>query len=143
MQGTAALLGNESKQLPAQSRVQTGLLLLNMKIFRTELALEMTNRTHHVFFSYARAGNGEDNNQFITRFHDLLCKEHQAVTGRELKSLFDTKAISEAEHWKTRLGQGLRDREYIVLWLILSRYKNLSIQRKRHRYRGISANGRV
>ena len=103
----------------------------------------MTNGTHHVFFSYARKDNEPDNNHFVTRFHDLLCKEHQVVTGRELKTFFDAKAIEEGEHWKTRLGQGLRDRGYILLWLILSRYKNLSIQRKGHRYRGIRAYGRV
>ena len=77
----------------------------------------MTNRTHHVFFSYARADNGEDNNHFVTRFHDLLCKEHQAVTGRELKTFFDTKAIEEGEHWKTRLGQGLRDSRLFLAFL--------------------------
>ena len=77
----------------------------------------MTNRTHHVFFSYARADNGEYNNHFVTRFHDLLCKEHQAVTGRELKTFFDTKAIEEGEHWKTRLGQGLRDSRLFLAFL--------------------------
>ena len=77
----------------------------------------MTNRTYHVFFSYARADDGEDNNHFITRFHDLLCKEHEAVTGRELKTFFDTKAIEEGEHWKTRLGQGLRDSRLFLAFL--------------------------
>src|SRR6056297_4056495 len=77
----------------------------------------MTNRTHHVFFSYARADNGEENNHFVTRFHDLLRKEHQAVTGRELKTFFDTKAIEEGEHWKTRLGQGLRDSRLFLAFI--------------------------
>jgi hypothetical protein len=77
----------------------------------------MTNRTHHVFFSYARADNGEDNNHFITRFHELLCKEHEAVTGRELKTFFDTDAIDSGERWKTRLGQGLRDSRLFLAFL--------------------------
>lgn len=42
------------------------------------------------------------NNHFVARFHDLLCKEHQAVTGRELTTFFDTKAMEEGEHWETR-----------------------------------------
>jgi len=77
----------------------------------------MTNRTHHVFFSYARTDNGEENNHFVSRFHDLLLKEHQAVTGRELKTFFDTQAIGEGEHWKTRLGQGLRDSRLFLAFL--------------------------
>jgi hypothetical protein len=77
----------------------------------------MPNRTHHVFFSYARKDNGEDNNQFVTRFHDLLCKEHEAVTGRELKTFLDTKSIEKGEHWKTRLGQGLRDSRLFLAFL--------------------------
>ena len=77
----------------------------------------MTNRIHHVFFSYARADNAEDNNHFITRFHDLLRNEHKAVTGRELKTFFDTEAIDEGERWKTRLGQGLRDSRLFVAFL--------------------------
>ena len=77
----------------------------------------MSDRTHHVFFSYARADNGADNNHFITRFHDLLCKQHQAVTGRELKTFFDTQAIDEGELWKTRLGQGLRDSRLFLAFL--------------------------
>src|SRR6056297_1825695 len=77
----------------------------------------MTNRTHHVFFSYARTDNGEENNHFVSRFHDLLLKEHQAVTGRELKTFLDTQAIGEGEHWKTRLGQGLRDSRLFLAFL--------------------------
>ena len=71
---------------------------------KNQKAPPMTNRTHHVFFSYARADNGEANNHFVTRFHDLLCKEHQAVTGRELKTFFDTGAIDSVEHCKTQFG---------------------------------------
>jgi hypothetical protein len=46
----------------------------------------VSTHTHHVFFSYARKANGEENNHFITGFHDLLRKEREAVTGRELKT---------------------------------------------------------
>src|SRR6056297_271523 len=77
----------------------------------------MTARTHHVFFSYARADNGEENNHFVSQFHDLLCKEHQEVTGRELKTFFDTEAIEEGERWKTRLGQGLRDSRLFLAFI--------------------------
>ena len=60
---------------------------------------------------------GVTNKRFITRSHDLLCKEHQAVTGRELKTFFDTKAIEEGEQWKTLLGQGLRDSRLFLAFL--------------------------
>lgn len=56
-----------------------------------------------LLFRYAGADNGEDNIHFITRFRHLLSKEHDAVTGPELKTFFDTKVIEEDEHLKTRL----------------------------------------
>jgi hypothetical protein len=77
----------------------------------------MSNHTHHVFFSYARKDNGEDNNHFIIRFHDLLRKDHKAVTGRVLKTFTDTEAIDSGERWKTRLGQGLRDSRLFLAFL--------------------------
>lgn len=77
----------------------------------------MANRSYHVFFSYARADNLEDNNHFISRFHDLLCKQHQYVTGRELETFFDTASIDGGEHWQTRLRQGLRESKLFLAFL--------------------------
>jgi len=71
----------------------------------------MTTRTHHVFFSYARPDNGEENNHFVTQSHDLLCKEHEGVPARQLKTFFDTKAIEEGEHWKARSEDNVRQPE--------------------------------
>ena len=55
----------------------------------------MSDRTHHLCFSCARADNGGDNNRFITRFHDLLRKEHEAAGVSEVKTLLRFRDVPE------------------------------------------------
>jgi len=53
----------------------------------------MSEYTHDVFFSYARADNDADSYYFVARLHDLTCKESQAFTAREPTNLLETEAI--------------------------------------------------
>lgn len=66
------------------------------------------HKDFHVFFSYARRDNGDDQQGWVTHFHDALVRHHKRTTNRKLETFFDRNDIDAGERWKFRLGEGLR-----------------------------------
>ncbi|MBI5424986.1 MAG: toll/interleukin-1 receptor domain-containing protein [Opitutae bacterium] len=83
--------------------------------------MSASDRSFHLFLSYARADNkvrvnlaGEG---WITAFVAELKRRHAAYSGRELRIFFDQDSIEDGTDWKRRLGEGLRQSRLFLAFL--------------------------